>query len=279
MAGFIAGSVQSCLSTPIDNIFRRLSSQDILSHRSKEGVGGIMIETVRQVMKMGVEPLQSTPPSPSPSQPMPTPKLPSPSPTLASFKSFLNNWAMVRRMRVLWSGWSVNIVKDGLGFTLFFGFFETTRIWGKRWVKNMHESPHDTHHPCPDGNDTHTENWNASQRKPITMTLGRVGAVIVAGSLAGMGYQLISYPFDRIVVVSSQGGGGVDNRLHTFSSESTWRDFQALFQRHGLYKGVTTLYRGIGNQLMRVAPPSAIGLLIFEIANSQLWDDEDDDDD
>jgi hypothetical protein len=38
---------------------------------------------------------------------------------------------------------------------------------------------------------------------------------------------------------------------------------------------VSAAYRGMGPQLVRVMPPAAIGLLVFEIASNSFWDNDD----
>ncbi|KAI8852403.1 mitochondrial carrier domain-containing protein [Chytridium lagenaria] len=170
-------------------------------------------------------------------------------------------WA---KMKFMYHGLPYNLVKDSMGFSLFFGLFETTRTMGKRFVIDLHDTyfwPRRYFYPPEYGLDPVT--GDPKSRPTLSVTLGTVAAVIGAGSLAGAGYQVVAYPFDRLPKVRP--------KADEMEVKVDWGKAWKLVKR----KGVAPFYRGIGTQLVRVAPPSAVGLLIFELANSQLWDEDD----
>ncbi|KAJ3192441.1 hypothetical protein HK101_006570, partial [Irineochytrium annulatum] len=268
-AGAIAGAAQALLSTPLDNVTRRVDPAEMVARRG-EGVVGVMIRSFKEAMPPG-----------------------------------LNAWG---KFRFSYHGLGYNVGKDAVvrmspihtpclfipmlmllinkGFGLFFGFFETFRKLGKRLVLDAHLAHGwPAHRLIPDPS---SPEGNLKQRPTLTLTLGSVAAVIAAGTAAGMGYQSVSYPLDRIPaalaengyalatrpVVPEEGmeaGGGATRAAAPREPKVDWRSVFKLVRA----KGLTPFYRGIGTQLVRVTPPSAIGLLIFEVANSQLWEDED----
>ncbi|KAJ1567087.1 hypothetical protein HK405_007225, partial [Cladochytrium tenue] len=146
------------------------------------------------------------------------------------------------------------------GFALFFGLFETTRKFGKRAVWKAYEWYHGDNGPPP-----LTTIDGGKRRRPLAVSVGQVSAVVLAGASAGAGYQLVAYPLDRLPHMVPEAFGSTRGRVDW---RAAWR---AVVAAPG---GLRSLYAGIGAQLVRVAPPSAIGLLIFEVANSQLWDED-----
>ncbi|KAJ3086446.1 hypothetical protein HDU96_004915 [Phlyctochytrium bullatum] len=225
-AGALAGAAQSLLATPLDNVTKRVDPADVAA-RHRDGVFRVMAETVREAMpRTG------------------------------------GAWA---KWKFLYHGYPYNLTKDALGFSLFFGLFETTRRVGKRFVLDLHErNAWPRRFTYPDD--------PTRSRPTLSLTLGNVAAVVTAGSLAGMSYQLVAYPIDRLPqAIESAGAGEAPTSLpQQLLYKPDWRATWSLLRT----QGVAPLYRGIGAQLVRVAPPSAAGLLIFEIANQQFWDQE-----
>ncbi|KAJ3220151.1 hypothetical protein HDU67_005475 [Dinochytrium kinnereticum] len=238
-AGALAGAAQSLLATPLDNITRRVDPAEVAARRG-EGLLGVMAQTAREAMpKEG------------------------------------GKWA---KFRFLYNGYGATLAKDSMGFSLFFGLFETTRRMGKRFVADLHETnnwPKRHHYPT---NGIQPTDSDPKSRPSLSITLGSVTAVVGAGSLAGMGYQLVAYPFDRVHQVMTElsptGFVTPPPSSSSSSAEPSKPDWRAVWNVVRT-RGVAPFYRGIGAQLVRVAPPSAVGLLIFEIANSHLWEEED----
>ncbi|KAJ3045702.1 hypothetical protein HDV00_007828 [Rhizophlyctis rosea] len=150
-------------------------------------------------------------------------------------------------------------------------------------------------------------------RQSFLHTAANSAVVITAGAAAGMGYQLVIYPVDNIPAVvaahklskimdpisaeavaatvapsyaedgfhnnnfrgvgAATASGGATNLKGSAQSaipSFTWREvFQVIRQ-----SGLRPFYKGITPQLIRVMPPSAVGLFAYEVASSQLWDDD-----
>ncbi|KAJ3104637.1 hypothetical protein HDU97_009028 [Phlyctochytrium planicorne] len=241
-AGALAGVAQSLLATPLDNVTRRVDPAEVANRRG-EGVFRVMVQTVREAM-----------------------------PTEGGA------W---NKFKFLYHGYPVNVAKDALGFSLFFGMFETTRRIGKRFVMDVHDTyswPKRYIYPTTSTDPKSLDNPSEEpkSRPSLSLTLGNVAAVVSAGSLAGMSYQLVAYPFERISQIiepptppptTIQNGREIPSYGGAPKPDwsAIWRTVRA--------NGLSPFYKGIGAQLVRVAPPSAVGLLIFEIANSHLWED------
>ncbi|KAI9341535.1 mitochondrial carrier domain-containing protein [Zopfochytrium polystomum] len=250
-AGAVAGLAQSVLATPLDNVTRRVNPE-VMAARRGEGMIGLAIRAVREAMPPALGPL----------------------PRWVGGR--LNRESVTRdliniegRLRFFWEGWWLNAFKDSLGFALFFGFFETTRKHGKHFVVTLHEQ----YFQASAGGNTDSEaSPGEKPRRPLFVSIGQVTAVIIAGALAGAGYQLVIYPFDRLPhLVPADATDG----LAPPGSVKGKVDWPKTYEMATSRAGLRILYQGLGSQLVRIAPPSAIGLLIYEIANSQLWEDED----
>ncbi|KAJ3343670.1 hypothetical protein HDU83_005581 [Entophlyctis luteolus] len=146
--------------------------------------------------------------------------------------------------RPLYDNFRLNCLKDSLGFALFFGLFENTRDAGKALVARIQQ--------LRQQNDEDVVQSNPIM-KGVTLTGPQALAVVAAGGFAGMGFQFVNYPVDRIAS-ESQGRGGEKETV------------QAIVKR----LGIRGLYSGIGGQFARVVPASSAALFVYELVNEYL---------
>ncbi|KAI8609892.1 mitochondrial carrier domain-containing protein [Chytriomyces sp. MP71] len=237
IGGAFAGAAQSLLSTPVDNLQRQLDPASIAAQRhSKGGIISLLVDTARNLLA------EQPPPKPIQQQ-----ENPHPSPTHYSHRVHHLKHQFNHRLSpllLLYQNFRVSCFKDSLGFALFFGFFENGRDFGKGLVKQFQE-------------------WQGTTRegnpimKGVTITGPQALAVVAAGGLAGMGFQAVSYPVDRLQAEAMGRRGAGHPR------ESWWHTYRRI-------GGFREVYRGIGGQFVRVVPASAVGLFVFEIVNEYL---------
>ncbi|KAJ3415413.1 hypothetical protein HDV05_005007 [Chytridiales sp. JEL 0842] len=259
VAGAIAGAAQSIVSTPLDNLNRRINIAEIIASRKNEGVIGVVSKAIKTTL-------------------------------------FVPSTTPFDRAKFLWGGLGLTATKDTVGFSLFFGVFESLRKSGKRAASHLHSSlfvaPRTpTATPPPQEEEEEHEEQQKRRKHPLSLTLLNVAAVIAAGSLAGISYQTVIYPIDRLPLLLAEEherhvkektqallkGGKLEcvesHYAHFWERRKVpWGVVWRVWRERGLVGG---FYKGIAAQWVRAAPPSAVGLLIFEIANSQLFDEED----
>jgi hypothetical protein len=127
-----------------------------------------------------------------------------------------------------------------MGFAMFFGVFEGVKHYSKLGISLLFSS-------------------NAKREHSLSFGIANAGAVIVAGGTAGLAYQSTTYPLDRCRRLKRRLEGRV---------RQPWSHTKRM-------RLVSAAYRGMGPQLVRVMPPAAIGLLVFEIASNSFWDNDD----
>ncbi|KAI9207665.1 mitochondrial carrier domain-containing protein, partial [Polychytrium aggregatum] len=168
-------------------------------------------------------------------------------------------WASTK---FLYTGLGFTAFKDALGFSMFFGVFEGVRHVGKSLVAEFFNS--------------HEE---LQRRRSLTFTLLNALAVITAGAAAGMAYQVVIFPVENIRAMIgnaaaeaavSNGDCGNTAKMRA-ERHMSLRDVVRLLRNEGF----KPFYSGILPHLIRVMPPSALGLLAYEIASSQFFDNED----
>ncbi|KAJ3024185.1 UNVERIFIED_CONTAM: hypothetical protein HDU68_008275 [Siphonaria sp. JEL0065] len=245
-SGWIAGASQSIFSTPVDNMQRSLSTDSILAHRhARGGIMSLILSNLKDLAKSAASPLLGTT------------TIPKVEPETLAKKSTVHHYsdrvhhyrthihAQISPYKPLFQNFGQSCLKDSLGFALFFGLFENTRDFGKLAVDSLQDlyRPEDatTLHPIMKG---------------VTITGPQALAVVAAGGLAGMGFQAVSYPIDRI-------NAEMQGRGHPHPKEG----WVHTVKRMG---GIREVYRGIGPQFARVVPASAVGLFVFEIVNEYL---------
>ncbi|KAI8822093.1 mitochondrial carrier domain-containing protein [Fimicolochytrium jonesii] len=255
IAGAMAGASTSIISTPIDNVKARITPADIVAHRH-EGMLKFTYRTCQAALK--------------------------------DDKTF---WAKCRR---LYKGIGFLALKDAAGFGLFFFFFENIRRFGKGFVADRWNLNDESERVA-----TLTPLEQAAKRRSWAVTIANATAVIFAGATAGAAYQAVIYPLDNIpTVMESVRGAGqpqgaptpsltkaatesiaplLDDGFH--SANATGAAQQTRYQWSEVWqvvrqKGIRPFYAGIAPQLLRVMPPSALGLFAYEVASSQFWDND-----
>ncbi|KAI9340528.1 mitochondrial carrier domain-containing protein [Obelidium mucronatum] len=246
VSGWTAGAAQSLFSTPVDNLQRSLSTDSILAHRhSKGGIASLILANLKDLAKSA-----TTAAIPQ--------KHPETETTAAKKTPFAHYSDKAHHYRThihthlspyksLFHNFPQSCLKDSLGFALFFGLFENARDHGKlavQTIQDYYQPPSKSSlelHPIMKG---------------VTITGPQALAVVAAGGLAGMGFQAVSYPIDRI-------NAEMQGRANHNPKES-WTH---VVKRMG---GIRQVYRGIGAQFVRVVPASAVGLFVFEIVNEYL---------
>ncbi|KAJ3069860.1 hypothetical protein HDU98_007071 [Podochytrium sp. JEL0797] len=241
-AGWTAGAAQSLLSTPVDNMQRSLSTDAILAHRhAKGGIVSLILANLKQLAATATAPLTDLVKS-STLQPSKM-EANTYSERAHHYRKHMN--AKLHPYKPLYQNFRVSCTKDSLGFALFFGLFENARDLGKAGVKRIQDA-----YRTPGKEELHPI------LKGVTITGPQALAVVGAGGLAGMGFQVVAYPIDRI-------NAKIHSRGHAHTKD-TWV--------HTVKKmgGIREVYRGIGGQFVRVVPASAVGLFVFEIVNEYL---------
>ncbi|KAJ3397576.1 hypothetical protein HDU92_006371 [Lobulomyces angularis] len=258
--GFLGGFFQSFLSVPLDNIQRSISGKDLINYRS-DGVFKVLKLTLEKIL----------PPS----------------------SSKVNFWSLQKHVqKFLYKKFFFICLKDSLGFMMFFGIFEGMKNFSKTIVadafnlKGIHyinendviiESS-DKPSSIDEKNIVHKivfDNQSqviSKEKRPFSATLANSAAVLTAGAMAGCAYQMTVFPLEKVRKVMDFGEqwkmkenlnrkGGIRFKLNLLST---------VLKR----RGIKTFYRGIGPKLITAMPPSALGLLAYEVCSSQFWDND-----
>jgi hypothetical protein len=148
------------------------------------------------------------------------------------------------RVSYLYKGVLYHLLRDSIGFGVFFGIFETMQYFGKTYTSKVWKfesnSPHD--HP----------------NRPKELALADGCVVIFSGALAGASFQLISYPLETLKTKS--------RKLRKIFPEKSIPQVNRMVIKQ---VGIAGLFKGVSSQLIRVMPPSALGLFVYEI--SKEW--------
>ncbi|KAJ3081955.1 hypothetical protein HDU99_004092 [Rhizoclosmatium hyalinum] len=243
VSGGIAGASQSLLSTPVDNMQRSLSTDAILAHRhARGGIASLIFANLKGLAATAASPLTDlVSPHHEPNSTTPG--------THTTRQPYLHQRLLTRLApyKPLYQNFSLTCTRDSIGFALFFGLFENGRDFGKAAVQRIQDELY------ANNVDYHV---NANPiLKGVTITGPQALAVVGAGGLAGMGFQAVSYPIERVNAERLGREGHVkESWVHTFNRMGGFRQ----------------VYKGIGGQLVRVVPASAVGLFVFEIVNEYL---------
>ena len=134
---------------------------------------------------------------------------------------------------LLYRGCGFNCIRDTIGYALFFGVFESMQIIGNsNRPRRKHPYPIDSQ----------------------TLESLRSGVIVVlSGGLAGAAYQTVAYPLNRFRILT--GMNCQQNRSKSQIPQLLMKGFKS-----------GELFSGISSQILRAVPPSALGLLIYEIS-------------
>jgi hypothetical protein len=125
------------------------------------------------------------------------------------------------KLNTSYRGLTLNMVRDSLGFSMFFGLFESLQYIGKRF------------------NDKFVE----SQKTKMTV---EISVLVASGAMGGACFQMINYPVTR---------------LQNLVKDPTIREFVTIWKQ----KGYSYFYKGIGGQMFRVVPVSALALCMYKL--------------
>ncbi|KAJ3016646.1 hypothetical protein HKX48_003923 [Thoreauomyces humboldtii] len=251
IAGAFAGAATALISTPIDNIKASISPADIVAGRH-DGMLRFTRRTCRNALK--------------------------------------DDKTLWQKTRKLYVGIGHLGAKDALGFGTFFFLFENIRKHAKGAVADVWNLKE------PSTKTIVGSTNELPPRRSVGLVIANATAVILSGGIAGMGYQAVIYPIDNIpsvlasssasdisrnpqmVKVAAQAAAPIyEDGFHNANTGGTvngarfqWKEVWEVARQ----KGVRPFYSGIMPQLVRVMPPSALGLFAYEVASSQFWDND-----
>eukprot|EP00123_Amoebidium_parasiticum_P008289 comp18705_c1_seq1/m.20435 comp18705_c1_seq1/g.20435 ORF comp18705_c1_seq1/g.20435 comp18705_c1_seq1/m.20435 type:complete len:346 (-) comp18705_c1_seq1:370-1407(-) len=159
-----------------------------------------------------------------------------------------NNWrlryclqvaAKEEGLRGMYRGFGLSLAKDALGFGLFFSVYENTKKLLFATIHNAKEND---------------RSWAATHHRQ--RALEAVG-VSLAGGLAGVSYQLFSYPVHRLKYIMHHSTGS--------SHTSTTACLKALHRQ----KGTKLLFQGVSYSVLKAFSPSALAFLVYELATGE----------
>jgi hypothetical protein len=239
VAGFISGVAQSGLAVPLENIQNHIQMNELIENRQK-GMIRVTYDAIKQVMPSGF-------------------------------------W---KRVRFLYHRGFLTCMRDSLGFTMFFGVYEGARhvlkgivgiLYGAQDPLNLSDE-----YAVLEQIRNRFKTWKrieemyqgSLEEKQVSFTIANAAAVITSGAIAGMAYQLVTYPLDRVKPFllhefRERGEGHLWRRVN-----GRLRGTRRVLKKHG----VSSFFRGIRGQLIRTMPPSALGLLVYELASNHFWD-------
>ncbi|KAJ3259588.1 hypothetical protein HK103_002142 [Boothiomyces macroporosus] len=142
----------------------------------------------------------------------------------------------------LFRGMGYNCIRDTAGFSMFFGVFESLSYYGKIFNSKLWKFDRNSHNS-----------------RPTTLACADGLIVIGSGAFAGAAYQSVVYPLDKLKKE-------VQNVKKLTNQTSNLRIASSIVQ----HNGVGSFFRGIAPQLVRVMPPSALGLFVYELTSEWI---------
>ncbi|KAI9103688.1 mitochondrial carrier domain-containing protein [Phlyctochytrium arcticum] len=256
IAGALAGASTAIVATPIENIKANINPADLVAHRH-EGMIRFTHHSIRSALK--------------------------------------NETSAWDKSKRLYQGFGFLATKDAVGFGLFFFFFENLRKLGKGLVADMWGLGASSSKIPSSESEMASSSSVERRQRPLSLVIANATAVILAGGAAGSAYQCVIYPLDKIpaVVVAHRAAQSAavsphvaeaiaaavspvyDDGFHNSNPSAgqqrfAWSEVWQILRQ----KGVRPFYAGITPSLIRVMPPSAIGLFAYEVASSQFWDND-----
>ncbi|RKP09764.1 mitochondrial carrier domain-containing protein [Thamnocephalis sphaerospora] len=168
----------------------------------------------------------------------------------------------------LYRGFLFTLVKDMMGYAIFFGMFDSAKAMLRERKRRQLQAA------------------SADIVSPADVLLG-TAAVLVSGAAAGAVYQLVDHPLDHIRGAVLLRGG---ERAHGGLYAAAWHRCRRLAMHAGGWR--TWLYTGFGTNLIKAVPATSLGLFCYEMMKRRFeeleafeyedrlcWDDEDENDD
>ena len=151
----------------------------------------------------------------------------------------------LEKLRYLYKGISYNLLKDSVGFALFFGTFESSSHLGKLMIRRIWGESASSHF---------FNNNKGSTARPRELAVASALVTISSGALAGAMITSFSYPMDRL-------------KYETKKFENNMKSAVAHVHQNG---GMGFLYRGISNVLLKSVPASSLGLFVYEVTSDWI---------
>lgn len=148
--------------------------------------------------------------------------------------------------RFLYRGLAYTSARDALAFAMFFGTFDAVKVHVHHHVSQAFV----------------VQDGSGDVKGSPAVAAVNASSVILAGGIAGVAYQGVVWPMDRSRRILHRLARA--NRGHRLARTNT------AVSAKGAARVVRAFYGGIAPQLLRVFPPAAIGLFVFELANHSV---------
>ncbi|KAJ1975797.1 hypothetical protein H4R34_004208 [Dimargaris verticillata] len=174
----------------------------------------------------------------------------------------------------LWKGARLTLLKDTLGFALFFGTFEGTKNilgWSATYYFNSREDSAVHQHTITSADGLA---MRAKLPGPTLQPLVYPSCVLVAGAFAALVYQVVDYPLDRFRHVVTSDLAHLELHHHrTYDVyRLAWRHCQRVAVAEFSGSMRRTLYSGFATNSLKALPATALGFLCFELVRNALDD-------
>ncbi|TPX43513.1 protein-S-isoprenylcysteine O-methyltransferase [Synchytrium endobioticum] len=160
------------------------------------------------------------------------------------------------QFRTLYDGWLFTSTRDTTSFALFFGMFETIKTFSQRFIKL---------------NIVGSDNAYRVTEKQVQWMNGF--GVVGSGALAGLSHQMVAFPLEKwkslvLDVPLAQGAEGATAVKVNVSArrKPKWCEWMKVLRQHRVHG----LYKGVGAQVWRSAPPSALALFVYELFKENI---------
>ncbi|KAJ1969611.1 hypothetical protein H4R35_006093 [Dimargaris xerosporica] len=175
----------------------------------------------------------------------------------------------------LWKGARLTLLKDTLGFALFFGTFEGTKDvlrWGSAYYCHNHgdTAGHQDAMATTTAGSAMRSKPHGSPLPPLVYP----SCVLAAGAFAALIYQVVDYPLDRFrhVVTSDLAHLELHHRRTYDMYRLAWRHCQRVAAAEFGGSIRRTLYSGFAANSLKALPATALGFLCFELVRNALDD-------
>ncbi|KAJ1916360.1 hypothetical protein IWQ60_008130 [Tieghemiomyces parasiticus] len=197
-----------------------------------------------------------------------------------SVMTFVRATVRLTGLPALWKGSGLTVLKDTLGFALFFGTFEAT----KRLLLDQIAAPTlpltMSREFGPAGG-IHSSSRPAASESNFTTYAARPACVLFAGALAAFVYQIVEYPLERFHHVLRSDLAHLELRGHRTADvyRLAWRHCQLTRVNSEVFRGsyLRLFYAGFAANVVKVLPATSLGFLCFEMVRNLLEDDSEPD--
>jgi hypothetical protein len=156
------------------------------------------------------------------------------------------------RFTYLYKGVFYNLLRDCVGFSLFFGVFENTNYFGKKALAMYFKAPFYQR-------ESRAEHFKHLKERPASLAFAQGLSTVVSGGMAGMAYQSFVYPLDTFHFQVKQ-----------LQKHYTQTNQFILAYRNLKKESIRSLFQGMGSTLLKAVPASAIGLFAYEVTSDYI---------